>query len=210
MEREKGTFELYKVEKENFSNKMVAEYRKYKSEGATIANLEKSIKKYDDMLNAEKLRLSKLKSGELFGDVKRDLINKKVNDRADDIYYKFVADDKLVPDIAKEIESEFGAVNKFKAKSTKTNYVETKKYGKIRISDHDSRFEQDSNTSGGKASENRPVEFEIEDHNIVFGKDKNGLTVRIDDKEYYIHEYNINNRDDLIRFVVSKLKKAVK
>lgn len=209
VERDKGTFEFYKSEKVPFSNKIEVEYRKYKSEGATVEEIQKKIAKYDGMLNDENIRLYKLKSGELFGEVKKDLIRKKMNERADDLYYKFVADDKLVPDIAKEIEKEFGAVNKFKAKSTNTNYVETKEFGKIRISDHDSRFEQDQSIGGQKASENRPVEFDTEDHNIVFGKDKNGISVRIDDKEYYIHEYKIETRDDLIKFILSKLKKAV-
>lgn len=190
---------------DTYAGKVVAEYRYYKSEQASSSILQKNLDKIKAKLVEDQDRLQKLKTGELDKAIQKEIENKQMDKRADDIFYKYVADDKLVPDIAKAVYEELGGVEKFKAKNTNTNYVKTKDGSKIRVSDHESRTEQ-ADMAGAK-DRFKPVEFDSEDINIMFDKDSQGLYLKIGYEYYHIHEYNINSRQDIIDFVLQKLKK---
>lgn len=190
---------------DTYAGKVVAEYRYYKSEQASSSILQKNLDKTQAKLTENQERLQKLKSGELDNAIQKEIENKLMEKRADDVFYKYVADEKLVPDIAKAVYDELGGVEKFKAKNTNTNYVKTKDGSKIRVSDHESRTEQ-SDMAGAK-DRFKPVEFDSEDVNVMFDKDSRGLYIKVGYDYYYIHEYNINSRQDIIDFVLQKLKK---
>lgn len=89
------------------------------------------------------------------------------------------------------------------SRGTKTRYVVSGDK-KIRISDHSSRSQQDSDFVGNKDS--RPVEYEAETDNVILSKNKAGdAIIEINGDIYKLYQENIDSPEKLNKFIADKL-----
>jgi hypothetical protein len=204
-----GTYKYLRTER-NIFGQMENKYVREVSQSEIQQGIKKLTDKYEKTITELEHRLMMLGKGKLNNELRRDFASKIMEERAEEIYLKYVSDDKLKNDILKTLQQDIGG-EIHKSKSGTSYYLESDKY-KIRISNHESRFEQDISfgASGGVGKQFRAVEYDPEDVSVLITVNNGNLSAVINGETYYLHEYNIETRDDLIKFIGRKIMREAK
>ena len=159
------------------------------------------INRLKEQIDAKEARITEIKSGVGDERILRDMEFKNIARREQQIMAS-ISVDKAIKNTFDLLKKEIKG-DAFGAQSTNTKYIDSEKYGKIRISDHESRSEQ---IGTRQASQSKAVTYAQENINIKITKN-NRVLVEIGGKEYNIALYNVNTEMDIAKFVLEQIKR---
>lgn len=183
------------------SDKVLYKYKQVGSEKEIITTNTSKINRLKEQIDAKEARITEIKSGVGDERILRDMEFKNIARREQQIMAS-ISVDKAIKNTFDLLKKEIKG-DAFGAQSTNTKYIDSEKYGKIRISDHESRSEQ---IGTRQASQSKAVTYAQENINIKITKN-NRVLVEIGGKEYNIALYNVNTEMDIAKFVLEQIKR---